>query len=73
MQDGRLRGALLDVFEKEPLPLESRLWTTPGIAITPHMASAASHDCIARQIAENARRLEAGQPLLNRVDTRLGY
>ncbi|MCY1507561.1 Glyoxylate/hydroxypyruvate reductase A [compost metagenome] len=73
VQDGRLRGALLDVFEKEPLPLDSRLWTTPGITVTPHMASAASHDCIARQIAENARRLEAGQPLLNRVDTRLGY
>ncbi|MDH4563901.1 glyoxylate/hydroxypyruvate reductase A [Pseudomonas sp. BN411] len=73
VQDGRLRGALLDVFEKEPLPLDSRLWITPGIVVTPHMASAASHDCIARQIGENARRLEAGQPLLNRVNTRLGY
>lgn len=73
VESGRLRGALLDVFEKEPLPLDSRLWTTPGIAITPHMASAASHDCIAQQIAENARRLSQGLPLLNPVDTRLGY
>ncbi|AOE85509.1 2-hydroxyacid dehydrogenase [Pseudomonas sp. TCU-HL1] len=73
VESGRLRGALLDVFEKEPLPLDSRLWTTPGIIITPHMASAASHDCIAQQIAENARRLDRGQPLLNLVDTHLGY
>ncbi|WP_372028498.1 2-hydroxyacid dehydrogenase [Pseudomonas kurunegalensis] len=70
---GRLRGALLDVFEKEPLAPDSRLWITPGIVVTPHMASAASHDCIAQQIATNARRLHEGQPLLNRVDVHLGY
>ncbi|RJG09091.1 glyoxylate/hydroxypyruvate reductase A [Pseudomonas cavernicola] len=73
LAEGQLRGALLDVFEKEPLPLDNRLWTTPGVIITPHMASAASHDCIARQIAENARRLAEGLPLINLVDPRLGY
>ncbi|MDZ3991052.1 glyoxylate/hydroxypyruvate reductase A [Pseudomonas sp. Teo4] len=73
VSSGRLRGAVLDVFEKEPLPLDNRLWTTPGIVITPHMASCASHACIAQQVAENVRRLEAGEPLLNRVDPTLGY
>ena len=34
----KLRGAILDVFSKEPLPKRSRLWKTPGIIITPHIA-----------------------------------
>jgi glyoxylate/hydroxypyruvate reductase A len=70
---GKLRGAVLDVFEQEPLPIEHRLWTMPGVTITPHMASAASHDCIAEQVAENFRRLNAGEPLLNSADRTLGY
>ena len=73
LASGQLRGALLDVFEREPLPLEHKLWNMPGVTITPHMASAASHDCIAEQVAENVRRLNAGEPLLNCVDMMLGY
>lgn len=73
LASGQLRGALLDVFEREPLPLEHKLWSMPGVTITPHMASAASHDCIAEQVAENVRRLNAGEPLLNTVDMTLGY
>ncbi|WP_392890582.1 2-hydroxyacid dehydrogenase [Pseudomonas migulae] len=73
LQRGKLRGALLDVFEQEPLPADHRLWTMPGVTITPHMASAASHDCIAEQVAENFRRLNAGEPLINNADRLLGY
>ena len=73
LASGHLRGALLDVFEQEPLPVDHRLWTMPGVTITPHMASAASHDCIAEQVAENFRRLNAGEPLLNCADRVLGY
>ncbi|CAI8735469.1 Glyoxylate/hydroxypyruvate reductase A [Pseudomonas sp. IT-P171] len=73
LKTGKLRGALLDVFEQEPLPPHHRLWTMPGVAITPHMASAASHDCIAEQVAENFRRLNADEPLLNCADRTLGY
>ncbi|MFJ2713906.1 2-hydroxyacid dehydrogenase [Pseudomonas sp. NPDC087346] len=73
LKRGKLRGAMLDVFEQEPLPAEHPLWKTPGVTITPHMASAASHDCIAEQIAENFRRLNSGEPLLNSADRRLGY
>lgn len=73
LKRGKLRGALLDVFEQEPLPANHRLWTMPGVTITPHMASAASHDCIAEQVAENFRRLNADEPLLNSADRLLGY
>lgn len=73
LASGQLRGAVLDVFEQEPLPADHRLWRMPGVVVTPHMASAASHDCIAGQIADNARRLARGEPLNNPVDTSLGY
>ena len=73
LADGQLRGALLDVFDQEPLPVDSPLWRTPGVWVTPHMASAASDSCIAQQVAENVSRLEAGQALSNRVNTELGY
>ena len=73
LTSGQLRGAVLDVFETEPLPVDDRLWQMPGVIITPHMASAASHDCIARQVAENARRLANGESLNNLVDPTLGY
>jgi glyoxylate/hydroxypyruvate reductase A len=73
LKRGQLRGALLDVFEQEPLPIDHKLWTMPGVTITPHMASAASHDCIAEQVAENFRRLNSGEQLLNCADRLLGY
>lgn len=70
---GHLRAALLDVFPQEPLAADDPLWHTPGLTITPHMASAASVPAIVRQVAENARRLQAGDVLLNTVDTSRGY
>lgn len=73
LDSGQLRGAVLDVFEREPLAEDDPLWQQPGLIITPHMASAASHDCIASQVADNARRLARGEPLNNPVDKSLGY
>lgn len=73
LASGQLRGALLDVFASEPLHRDSPLWQAPGVWITPHMASAASDACIARQIADNLQRLRAGLPLNHQVDPELGY
>ncbi|NIF28262.1 glyoxylate/hydroxypyruvate reductase A [Pantoea sp. Tr-811] len=73
LASGKLRGALLDVFEQEPLPADAPLWHMPGVWVTPHMASAASDLCIARQVADNVSRLAAGLELNNRVDAELGY
>lgn len=72
-RSGHLRGAILDVFEAEPLPPDHVLWREPGVLVTPHMAGLAKPRAIADQIAENIRRLRAGEPLLNRVDVALGY
>ncbi|WAH55362.1 glyoxylate/hydroxypyruvate reductase A [Pseudomonas silvicola] len=73
LTSGQLRGAVLDVFEHEPLPAEHPLWQMPGVVVTPHMASAAAHDCIVRQVADNTRRLLAGEALNNLVDPSQGY
>jgi glyoxylate/hydroxypyruvate reductase A len=73
VSSGRLRGAVIDVFEQEPAPPDHPFWTTPGIVVTPHMASMASFETVVAQIARNVARLRAGEPLLNEVDLALGY
>ena len=68
LNKGTLNGAFLDVFEQEPLPKESLLWTHPKIKITPHIASLTREKESVRQVLDNINRLETGQPLLNQID-----
>ncbi|MFT4536049.1 MAG: glyoxylate/hydroxypyruvate reductase A [Saprospiraceae bacterium] len=70
---GKLRGAALDVFEKEPLPIESAIWNHPLITITPHIASLTHIDSVFPQVIENYNRLINGELLLNLVDLSKGY
>jgi len=65
-----LSGAILDVFDPEPLPADSPLWTTPHLLISPHVSSDDVVQYVPRTldlIFENVRRLLAGRPLKNRV------
>jgi glyoxylate/hydroxypyruvate reductase len=73
MRSRHLRGAVIDVFEQEPLPADHPLWREPGVLVTPHMAAIASWEVIGQQVAENARRLLRNAPLLNVVDRLRGY
>ncbi|WP_050478321.1 2-hydroxyacid dehydrogenase [Herbaspirillum rhizosphaerae] len=73
LENGHLRGAILDVFEKEPLPVESPFWSMSNVIVTPHIAAAASYDSVLDQIEENIRRLQQGEPLRNLVDRGSGY
>ena len=73
LRSGQLRGAVLDVFEHEPLPADDPLWTEPGVVITPHMASSASAEVIVGQIVENTARALARRALLHAVDRLRGY
>lgn len=73
LRSGRLRGAVLDVFEHEPLPPGDPLWHEPRIVVTPHMASSTSPEAMARQIVANTVRVLAGREPLHRVDTVRGY
>lgn len=66
---GHLAGAFLDVFEHEPLPAGSPLWTLPGVIVTPHSAGYSdSHASrVAAIFAGNLQRWLQGQPLLHTV------
>lgn len=72
--DGSL-AATLDVFETEPLPTDSPLWSAPGVVVTPHMSGdiVGWTDTLARQFVDNALRWLDGSELLNVVDLERGY
>ena len=75
LRDGRLGGAALDVFSREPLDPSSPYWDLPNVIITPH-TSGAMRDYWTPLVAlfsENLRRFERGLPLLNVVDKIAGY
>jgi len=75
LQGGWIAGAGLDVFEQEPLPETSPLWEMENIIITPHYAGATPYyvDRLLDIFTENLRRYQAGEPLINVVDKKLGY
>ena len=75
LQQGHLRGAVLDVTTKEPLPADHPLWTAPNVVLTPHTAGfRADHfDAVIELFAENLVRFERGAPLVNVVDPDAGY
>jgi phosphoglycerate dehydrogenase-like enzyme len=70
IEAGEIAGAGLDVFEQEPLPADHKLWTLPGVLITPHTAGHGPYLDERRYeiILDNCRRFLAGQPLRNPVD-----
>jgi phosphoglycerate dehydrogenase-like enzyme len=70
-----IAGAVLDVFRKEPLPLDHPFWTTPSITILPHIGGLhpARDLGVAEVFVANARRFLAGERLETLVDRALGY
>ena len=75
LREKRIGGAALDVFPKEPLPVDSPLWDVPNLLITPHTAALTEklwerHYSL---FSENLQRYLSGSPLLAIVDKRRGY
>ncbi len=70
LEQGRLAGAALDVFDPEPLPADHPLWGRPDVLITPHVAGVGPHADERRfaVLLENARRFTTGRDLINVVD-----
>lgn len=75
LRDGRLGGAVLDVFADEPLPSDHPLWSMEHVIVSPHMAGdfVGWRDVLARTFADNFLRWHGGRPLENVVDKHLGY
>ena len=75
LKKGWIAGAGLDVFEEEPLPSDSPLWTMDNIIITPHVSGFTAHydERATDLFVENLRRYLTGKPLLNLVNREEGY
>ncbi|MGO2010666.1 MAG: 2-hydroxyacid dehydrogenase [Pseudoalteromonas sp.] len=73
LEDGKLRGATLDVFASEPIGSEHPYWHHPQITITPHCAAFSDVSTVTGQVAENVNRLHSGLLLKNTVDRSKGY
>ena len=70
---GELYAATLDVFQTEPLPASSPLWSHPKVTVTPHCAADSDPETICAYVARQIERHRAGRPLENVVDRARGY
>lgn len=73
LQDGRLSGVSLDVFETEPLPAGNPLWEFSNAIVTPHVAAWSSHEAVSKYVARQVGRYERGEPFENVIDRSAGY
>ena len=76
LNTGKLRGAVLDVFDSEPLPAASPLWGTSRALLTPHVSGVSPRRFWERELAlilDNWARYRQGGPMRNLVDQQAGY
>lgn len=75
LKTGKVAGAVLDVFDPEPLPADSPYWNLPNVIITPHVSGVTTDlmDDVVELFAVNLKRYLDGQALYNRVDLDKGY
>jgi glyoxylate/hydroxypyruvate reductase A len=75
VRERRIAGAVLDVFNTEPLPVEHPFWTTPGIVVLPHVGGLhPERDTLVAELwVDNLQRFLANRPLLQVVERARGY
>jgi len=76
LKNGRLRGAVLDVFRQEPLAPTSDLWKLRQVLLTPHVSPVSPGRFWPRQLdlfLDNWSRYSRGEPLRNVVNKQAGY
>jgi phosphoglycerate dehydrogenase-like enzyme len=75
LEEGRIKGAGLDVFEHEPLLSDSPLYKMDNVLLSPHCADNHAEwlDDAVRFFVEQYQRFSKGEPLRNVVDKRRGY
>lgn len=75
LEDGKLRGAAVDVTDPEPLPEDDPLWKAPNIVISPHMSGLVSNytERAFEVLEANLERHLKGEKLINAVNRDNGY
>ncbi|HEY9152042.1 MAG TPA: D-2-hydroxyacid dehydrogenase [Anaerolineales bacterium] len=69
----KIAGAVLDVFQQEPLPKEHPFWDTPNLLMTFHTSAPSLPNDIVQLFIENYRRFIKDEELMYRVDFARGY
>lgn len=76
LYSGHFSAAILDVFDPEPLPSDSTLWTVPNLIVTPHVSADDGDSYVPLTldlVFQNMKRYLANEPLINVVNPDLGY
>jgi glyoxylate/hydroxypyruvate reductase A len=73
LDSGHLSGAVLDVFNQEPLPADHRYWAHAKVHVTPHIAGATNPRTASPGVIDNIKRLREGRELIHRIDPKTGY
>ncbi|MGM9506928.1 D-2-hydroxyacid dehydrogenase [Larkinella sp. GY13] len=75
LQSGQLAGAVLDVTEVEPLPLDNPLWEMPNVILTQHTGGGQATEDKGKVdlFFQNLNRFSNGKPLENQVELSKGY
>ncbi|KMJ60392.1 hypothetical protein AB685_06175 [Bacillus sp. LL01] len=73
LHSGKLKAAVLDVLEEEPLPADSPLWAHPKVNITPHISAITTPEEAVECFLETLALLKDGRELRNKVDVGKGY
>jgi len=73
LQQGKIASAVLDVFETEPLPADSLLWSLPNVYVTPHFAAASFPEDVVAIFVENYDRFVQRKPLMHLINFERGY
>ncbi|MEO3296082.1 NAD(P)-dependent oxidoreductase, partial [Enterobacter cloacae] len=73
LEGGKVKGAMLDVYSREPLPAESPLWAHPRVAMTPHVAAVTRPAEAVAYITHTISEIEQGNAVTGQVDRTRGY
>jgi glyoxylate/hydroxypyruvate reductase A len=73
LDGGGLSHAVLDVFDEEPLPADSVLWSHPGVTVMPHVAAVTDPDTASLVVAKNVRGWRRSGRIPDAVDRARGY
>jgi phosphoglycerate dehydrogenase-like enzyme len=73
LNQNKIAGAVLDVFEQEPLPKDHPFWTTKNLTMTYHTSAPSLPQDITNLFIENYELFNADQPLKHQVDFERGY
>ena len=72
----KIAGAVLDVFGKEPIESDSKLWEIPNLIITPHVSADDGESYVRLTLelfVKNLKLFIANKPPVNQIDKKLGY